>query len=835
MRKHVLKMGTLSLLLVLGPQAIAQEKAPKWLDPIVSSLQSGKNLGATHTQRLAIEEMHNHSDKLRRLEAQGLNEAEIRAHFESRAAKSAPMRIAGPFASTASGAISGTLSEVGGSYIQSYASVTAYDEFGNYAGYDSTNASEKGKYRIEGLARGKYYVRAGSYSYGYKYFRDTTDWRKAKLVSVKNKAKKGINFRFEISRGSGSISGTVRRTSGVPIPEAEVSAYDTDYDWIGSGTTDETGQYIITDLPSGEYVLQASYRLSGAYGYRWYKNTSDYENADPVQVTEPETTSGINFVIPFGGTISGKIISSTGKAVGPYEASVSVYDTKQSAIRTEGVGEKGRFILPELRPGKYKLHIEYHGQDNNLSGWYPNAPSFKKAKAIQIASHQNKSLRVRLKPGATITGLVTNYDGQPPPQGCNVRIYDLEGRLTKYGQVRADGTYAASSLPSGSYKVFFDTTYSSSYPGTSPCSEWYGGSLTFEEAKSVYVKVPQTIGDIDIQLDQGGYIAGHVTSEWQSNLAYAGDVYVYDMKGNYVRDGDIWHDNSYMVDGLPSGTYKLLASSWAGDYYMSEWYENKQNFEAAFSMTITRPGGIRGVDISLEPRAYVSGLLADNKGNRLSEEDVYIQVYAFDSNSGEYVTYDSNTFSGGYRLGLLRGSFKLAAIHYYRDRFSQQQALGRTFYPRGTEFYSPENHLVWTAPMESKKLNKIVMNSVPGSVSGAVFDQNTGLPLEMGVYVVMAFDQNGFLAAISGYTQDEDPLSGKFKLSGLRPGTYYLVLMALYDCTNWGEQYVGWYNGLSLTEEEAMLLSPKTVIPNGATAVIVGDGDTGGIDFYVKK
>lgn len=829
-------MGALILFLIIGhPVAAQEEKAPRWLDPILSSLKQGKNLAASQLQRSAIEKIQAHLLELQRLEAQGLNQAEIQAHFEPRMTKPGPMGLAGSFAATPSGALSGTLSEVGGGQITYYASVTAYDEFGNYAGYASTSASKKGKYKIEGLLSGKYYVYAGSYYYGYKYFRNTTDWRKAKLVRVKNKAKKGINFRFEVKRGSGAISGFIRRSSGTPVLEAEISAYDSDYDLVASGTADTNGGYLITDLPSGQYRLRAIYRVSGEIGNRWYKNAKSFEDADPVDVTEPDTTPGINFVIPPGGTISGKIISSTGKPVEAYSTYVEVYDTKQKFIRSTSVGDKGRFSCAELDPGRYKLRIEYSGQENNLSAWYPNAQTFKKAKAIRIVADMTKSLRIKLKRGGIIAGQVMNYDGQAAPSGCMINIYDLDGRYATRDRVRPDGTFEASSLASGSYKLFVDTSYASSYPGESPCDEWYDGSQSFEGATPIHVLAPQTTGNISIQLERGGYISGRVVIGGGSSASPYGDVDVYDMRGNFVRYGEFWYDGSYMVDGLPSGTYRLRATSWEGDHYMSVWYGQKQNFAAATSVSVSSPYGPQGIDMTLEPEAHVYGFLTDSKGRKLSNEETDIRVYAFDAGTGEYAANGNNSFTGGYRMDLLRGSYKLAALRYKLDNLPEQKGLSRVFYPGGAEFYSPENHIVWTAPSDRKKLNKIVMKPASGSISGTILDQNTGLPLEASIHIVLAFDQNGFLAAISGCSECNGAVSDEYRLTGLRPGTYYLVLIAMYDCSYMCKQSRAWYGGATLSEEEAALLMPKTIIPNGAVAIVVGEGVTSGIDFYMEK
>lgn len=827
-------MGTLFLFFLLGHLVDAQEeKAPRWFDPILASLRSRTHSEISGFRRSAFERIREHAFELRRLESQGYNAAQIRSCFATRYPRATSIKASGSSASFHSGAISGTLYEKGAGPIQSYASVQIYDEFGRYAGYDSTGASEKGMYKIEDLEPGKYFVYAGSRVYGYKYFRNTTNWRKAKLVHVKKKTVKGINIKFDLERGSGAIEGAIRQKSGIPIPEAEITAYAADGHWAGSGVSDASGRYRISDLVSGKYKLEASFRRSGAYVSRWYKNSSQFDDADLVRVTEPHTRSGINFVIPPGGALSGRIISSTGKAVGAYEAGLEVYDIHQNYIRSSSTDEKGRIKFVELTPGRYKLYIVYFGAENNMEGWYPNAPSFNKAKVIKIAAGQNKSLRIKLRRGGILSGLVTNFDGQPPPEGSYSTIYDLDGYLVKYGKIDEDGAFEAIGLPTGTYKVRIDTSCSSSSPGMSPCSEWYNDAFSFDEATPIQVHAPRTTGNINIHLDRGGHIIGRLSF---GEYSYpSGGVQAYDMKGNSVRSTYVGFDGIYFLDGLPSGTYKLRAYSLEGWNYMFVWYGNKQNFAAARSVTITGPGGVTGIDMTLEPRADVSGFLTNKKGNRLSRDDIDINVYAFRADTGEYATSGSNSFSGGYTIRPLRGSYKIAAVRCETADNLKKNMFSRTFYPCGHEFHSPENHIVWTAPLDKKKLNKLVMNSAPGSISGKILDQKTGRPLDLNFLTVMAFDQNGFLAAISRSSDDQGAVPYEYSLTGLRPGTYYLVLMAYYDCGNRCQEVFAWYGGEALSVEEMAAFAPRIAIPVGAMGVIVGEGDTSGIDFHVKR
>lgn len=831
MKKYTLAFGTLFLLLFMfiGWGTFAQEKAPRWFDVGDKS--------STRIQRIAIENISAHMHELTRLEAQGLSASEIDARLDAQSAQSRLRSLSSTTGFAETGSISGSLYEKGGGPTQSYVSVYAYDIYGNSAGYDSSYGSDSGQYQINGLAPGRYYLRTRSSYYDDVYYRNTSNWRRAKLVGVtKNKGKKGIDFVLGRTGGKGSIAGRVQRPSGASMRDVQVYAYKSDYNFYRSGTTMASGIYFIPNLPAGEYIVQCSYKVNDTYVSIWYPGSQTDDDAVLVTVKEPDTTLGIDFVIPFGGTISGKVVNSAGTPLNAYDADVHAFDKGNIFVRSGRTDENGRFKISELWSGPYRLFVDYRGRENNISGWHYRASDFSKAKALAVRSKKITNVSIKLAPGAIISGQIINYDGLAPPEGCYAEIYDQRGSLVEKTQVAQDGSYSLSGLSSGTYKVHIDTTYCRFYSTRAPCSEWYGGAYSFSEAASITVNAQQKVGNIDVPLHQGGYITGTLRGPGTHTSGYQGEVNAYDLNGNFIRDSDADFNGRYVLIGLPSGKYKLLGSysSWGQDSY-AEFYENKQNFGAATTVSVSAPGGTSGINFMLEAPASVSAFITDSKNSRLSSQDQSIRVFAYSADSGEYAISDFNSFSGGFRIGLLEGSYRFGAVQYNIDKTPKPWDLAVTYYPRGAEFYAPENHTIWTSPGETKKLNPIVMSKAPGSVSGTVFDKSSGLSLDSSAFYVFAFDQNGFVAGVSAYGfYAEAPIS-TYKVGGLRAGVYYLIAYVMPICEAGCEPYGEWYGGLALTQEEMTFLSPKMTIPSGVYPITVGQEDTGTIDFFVKK
>src|SRR5882672_12548505 len=66
-----------------------------------------------------------------------------------------------------------------------------------------------------------------------------------------------LSLIMEAQTTTGSILGNVRDKSGAAIPQAEVTAQNVATSLSRTTTSDETGAYLITNLPVGEYMIVA--------------------------------------------------------------------------------------------------------------------------------------------------------------------------------------------------------------------------------------------------------------------------------------------------------------------------------------------------------------------------------------------------------------------------------------------------------------------------------------------------------------------------------------------------------------------------------------------------
>src|SRR5881394_2964865 len=70
------------------------------------------------------------------------------------------------------------------------------------------------------------------------------------------------------AQATAQLSGTVRDSSGAVLPGVTVTVTQTDTGLVRTGVTDETGAYLLTNLPTGPYKLEVALQ-----GFKTYVQT----------------------------------------------------------------------------------------------------------------------------------------------------------------------------------------------------------------------------------------------------------------------------------------------------------------------------------------------------------------------------------------------------------------------------------------------------------------------------------------------------------------------------------------------------------------------------------
>src|SRR4029077_18196609 len=122
--------------------------------------------------------------------------------------------------------------------------------------------------------------------------------------------------------------------------------------------TDDSGTYEITDLPAGRYTLNVSKSgfVSLSYGQR-----RPLQGGPPVQLPAGQELKSVDFSLPRGGVISGRVVDEDGEAVPGAMVRVMRYQYQQGSRRLTQAGTAktdnlGQYRVWGLMPGDYYVN-----------------------------------------------------------------------------------------------------------------------------------------------------------------------------------------------------------------------------------------------------------------------------------------------------------------------------------------------------------------------------------------------------------------------------------------------------------------------------------------------
>lgn len=173
-------------------------------------------------------------------------------------------------------------------------------------------------------------------------------------------------------------------------------------------------------------------------------------------------------------------------------------------------------------------------------------------------------------------------------------------RNSGYGWTDANGSYTASGLAPGNYKVQF-RDWSGNY-----ISEYYSDKPDWDSADIISVATSQVVSNINAELQQAGQVSGQVTDTNGNPISGAWvDVQPVDPLGNwdnsrYARSSSTNADGTYNVTGLSSGNYKVqFYSPWGGNY-LTQYYNNKADWSSANIISLAAGQVISNINAQLQ-------------------------------------------------------------------------------------------------------------------------------------------------------------------------------------------------------------------------------------------
>ena len=259
--------------------------------------------------------------------------------------------------------------------------------------------------------------------------------------------------------------------SGRPLRKAQVRAFAPELRENRLATTDANGAYEIKDLAAGRYQLNAS---KGSFVQLQYGQSRPFEQGKPLEVANAQTIEKVDFSLPRGGIITGRILDEFGEPTSDVQVMAMRYQYFQGrrqlspAGRTTMTNDIGEYRVFALPPGQYFLSAtlrNFNGLEaasDDRSGYaptyYPSGASIADAQRVTIGVGQTLTdINFALSPTrlARVGGTAVDAEGKPLV-GSTVIMMQISGAMmmgTAGGQIRPDGTFSIANVSPGDYTV----------------------------------------------------------------------------------------------------------------------------------------------------------------------------------------------------------------------------------------------------------------------------------------------------------------------------------------------------------------------------------------------
>jgi protocatechuate 3,4-dioxygenase beta subunit len=272
---------------------------------------------------------------------------------------------------------------------------------------------------------------------------------------------------------TGVIRGrVVRADTGEPLRRAEVRVDE----WnAGSRSgpaatmTDAEGRYELTQLSPGRYQLKAR---RGGYVEVAYGQRRPFERGRPVELSEGAVLQNIDFALPPGAVVTGRVVDENGEPVALAYVSLArrryVDGAKRLAVESGGsTDDRGEFRIFGVPPGDYVILASLNALDigsrdrvRYVATYYPGTPVASDAQRVTVAPGQEVpgiTIALVRVTTATVRGVVRTSGETPLGLLTFVTAREVSGPQadgrTATAVAGVDGSFTLAGLLPGSYLV----------------------------------------------------------------------------------------------------------------------------------------------------------------------------------------------------------------------------------------------------------------------------------------------------------------------------------------------------------------------------------------------
>jgi hypothetical protein len=375
------------------------------------------------------------------------------------------------------------------------------------------------------------------------------------------------DLQFSLTPGS-TIVGKVLDVAGAPVPKATVLALQPiyrrgakEYVPLASAVSDENGEYKLTNLAPGLYLLSAASR-NGEGVATFYPHSASLANAATVAVNAGVTVSGRDIRLEKAATFSvaGKLAPESAGASIAWLTRKGGGPTALVTRMAAPVDPDGSFVFPNVPQGAYVLTA------TDLDGVTPASPP----QPINVAAQNIEGVVLKPKPTAELQGTVSmSVAGAPLPKDVQVVLEAADSLIPRppRAAVSEDGKFTLTNLAPGRYIAHIQMP-----ENLYVRSVRYRGLDVTENGLEFGPGIP---APLLISLSAGGAVVTGIVRGADGNPMPGAVVALVPSLRRYSRYRETTTDQNgeYTIAGVAPGEYKIYA--WdeieTGAYQNAEW------------------------------------------------------------------------------------------------------------------------------------------------------------------------------------------------------------------------------------------------------------------------
>jgi protocatechuate 3,4-dioxygenase beta subunit len=272
----------------------------------------------------------------------------------------------------------------------------------------------------------------------------------------------------------------VAADNGAPLRRAQVRIFAAELRVNRSTTTDADGRYEFAELPAGRYNVNV---VRSGYVPLSFGQQRPFEQGRPLDLGAAQQADKIDFALPRGGVIAGRITDELGEPLAGVRVQAMRYQYLPNGRRqltpVGGAGmfgglvtnDLGEFRLFSLMPGTYVISampadammmmgggaMSVGPQDDGHGiTYYPGTTNVDEAQSVTVGLAEVASASFALVPQrmTRISGIVRNSQGKPLATNLGLRTQS-EGSMMMRGLSMSDaeGRFTVSNVPPGDHFI----------------------------------------------------------------------------------------------------------------------------------------------------------------------------------------------------------------------------------------------------------------------------------------------------------------------------------------------------------------------------------------------